>query len=30
VHGSICALDSQGHCSSEHLQHYTAHLKTAK
>jgi hypothetical protein len=30
VEGSICALDSHGHCSSEHLQHYTAHLKTVK
>jgi hypothetical protein len=30
VQGSICALDSQGHCSTEHLQHYTTHLKTAK
>jgi hypothetical protein len=30
VEGSICALDSHGHCSAEHLQHYTAHLKTAK
>ena len=28
VQGSICALDSHGHCSSEQLQHYTAHLKT--
>ena len=28
VQGSICALDSHGACSSEHLQHYTAHLKT--
>ena len=30
VQGSICALDSHGHCSAEHLQHYTAYLKTAK
>ena len=30
VQGSICALDSHGHCSSEQLQHYTAHLKTSK
>ena len=28
VQGSICALDSHGHCSTEQLQHYTAHLKT--
>jgi hypothetical protein len=30
VQGSICALDSSGNCPSEHLHHYTAHLKTAK
>ena len=30
VQGSICALDSHGVCSTEHLQHYTAHLKTSK
>jgi hypothetical protein len=28
VQGSICALDSTGNCPSEHLHHYTAHLKT--
>jgi hypothetical protein len=28
VQGSICALDSHGACASEHLQHYTAELKT--
>jgi hypothetical protein len=30
VQGSICALDSQGHCAAENLQHYTTHLKTVK
>jgi hypothetical protein len=30
VQGSICALDSNGHCAAEHLQHYTAHLKSSK
>jgi hypothetical protein len=30
VQGSICALDSTGHCATEHLHHYTADLKTAK
>jgi hypothetical protein len=30
VQGSICALDSNGHCASEHLHHYTAALKTDK
>ena len=30
VQGSICALDSDGSCPTEHLHHYTAHLKTAK
>lgn len=30
VQGSICALNSDGSCPSEHLHHYTAHLKTAK
>ena len=30
VQGSVCALDSRGHCSSENLQHYTAHLKDVK
>jgi hypothetical protein len=30
VQGSVCALDSHGQCSTEHVQHYTAHLKTAK
>jgi hypothetical protein len=30
VQGSICALDSQGVCAAEHLQHYTTHLKSPK
>jgi len=30
VQGSICALDSQGTCATENLQHYTAHLKSPK
>jgi hypothetical protein len=30
VQGSICALDSNGHCATENLQHYTAHLKSPK
>jgi hypothetical protein len=30
VSGSICALDSDGTCPTEHLHHYTAELKTAK
>jgi hypothetical protein len=30
VQGSICALDSTGQCPSEHLHHYTAHLKSIK
>src|SRR4051812_49175144 len=28
VQGSICALDSNGTCAIENLQHYTTHLKT--
>jgi hypothetical protein len=30
VHGSICALDSNGTCPTEHLHHYTAQLKSPK
>ncbi len=30
VQGSICALNSDGSCPTEHLHHYTAELKTAK
>jgi hypothetical protein len=30
VAGSICPLDSSGHCATEHLHHYTADAKTGK